>query len=71
VKLTDFPATASARQVLLQSDRLQPGQPVVAVSAPGADRPLIVTSLQQRLVKTGRPLIKHARYYWLVLARAT
>lgn len=25
-------------------------------------------SLQQRLVKTGGRLIKHARYYWLLLA---
>jgi hypothetical protein len=24
--------------------------------------------LQQRLVKTGRRLVKHARHYWLVLA---
>jgi hypothetical protein len=28
-----------------------------------------LTSLQQRLVKTGGRLIKHARYYWLLLAR--
>jgi hypothetical protein len=27
-----------------------------------------LTSLQQRLVKTGGRLVKHARYYWLVLA---
>ena len=27
-----------------------------------------LTSLQQRLVKTGGRLIKHARYYWLQLA---
>jgi hypothetical protein len=27
-----------------------------------------LTSLQQRLVKTGGRLLKHARYYWLVLA---
>jgi len=27
-----------------------------------------LTSLQQRLVKTGARLIKHARYYWLQLA---
>ena len=27
-----------------------------------------LTSLQQWLVKTGRRLIKHARYYWLLLA---
>jgi hypothetical protein len=28
------------------------------------------TSLQQRLVKTGGRLVKHARYYWLMLAEA-
>jgi hypothetical protein len=28
----------------------------------------LLTSLQQRLVKTGGRLIKHARYYWLLLA---
>ena len=27
-----------------------------------------LTSLQQRLVKTGGRLVKHARYYWMVLA---
>jgi hypothetical protein len=27
-----------------------------------------LTSFQQRLVKTGRRLIRHARYYWLLLA---
>jgi hypothetical protein len=27
-----------------------------------------LTSLQQRLAKTGGRLIKHARYWWLVLA---
>ena len=27
-----------------------------------------LTSLQQRLVKTGGRLITHARYYWLLLA---
>jgi Transposase DDE domain group 1 len=29
-----------------------------------------LTSLQQRLVKTGRRLIKHARYYCLLLAQS-
>ena len=29
-----------------------------------------LTSLQQRLVKTGGPLVKHARYYWLLLAES-
>jgi len=28
------------------------------------------TSLQQRLVKTGGRLVKHARYYWLMLAES-
>jgi DDE family transposase len=29
-----------------------------------------LTSLQQRLVKTGGQLIRHARYYWLLLAES-
>jgi hypothetical protein len=29
-----------------------------------------LTSLQQRLVKTGGQLIQHARYYWLMLAKS-
>jgi hypothetical protein len=28
------------------------------------------TSLQERLVKTGGRLVKHARYYWLLLAES-
>ena len=33
-----------------------------------AGRPWSLTSLQQRLVKSGGRLIKQARYYWLLLA---
>ena len=29
-----------------------------------------LTGLQQRLVKTGGRLVKHARYYWLMLAES-
>jgi hypothetical protein len=29
---------------------------------------LSLTSLQQRLVKSGGRLVKHARHYWLMLA---
>jgi hypothetical protein len=29
-----------------------------------------LTSLQQRRVKTGGRLVKHARYYWLLLAES-
>ena len=35
---------------------------------PAAINSWSLTSLQQRLVKTGGRLIKHARYYWLLLA---
>ncbi|MGA9055925.1 MAG: hypothetical protein WB763_05375 [Terriglobia bacterium] len=29
-----------------------------------------LTSLRQRLVKTGARLVKHARYYWLMVAES-
>jgi hypothetical protein len=29
-----------------------------------------LTSLQRRLVKTGGRLVRHARYYWLLLAES-
>ncbi len=35
-----------------------------------APQPSESTSLQQRLVKTGGRLGKHARYYWLLLAES-
>jgi len=37
---------------------------------PGGIRDWSLTSLQQRFVKTGGRLIKHARYYWLLLAES-
>jgi hypothetical protein len=37
---------------------------------PGKIENWSLTSLQQRLVKTGGRLIKHARYYWLLLAES-
>ena len=37
---------------------------------PPALRNWSLTSLQQRLVKTGGRLVKHARYYWLLLAES-
>lgn len=35
---------------------------------PGGIEHWSLTSLQQRVVKTGGRLVKHARYYWLMLA---
>jgi hypothetical protein len=38
------------------------------LALPGGIEDWSVTSVQQRLVKTGGRLVKHARYYWLMLA---
>ena len=47
-----------------QTPSLQLGE---FVAAAGSEN-LSLTSLQQRLVKTGGRLVKRARYYWLLLA---
>src|SRR5271169_80426 len=49
---------------------LQLGQFVAAAGVAQWNRELVATSLQQRLVKTGARLVKHARYYWLLLAES-
>ena len=45
------------------------GRPLGPV-LPGRIEMWSLTSLQQRLVKTGGRMIKHARYYWLMLAES-
>jgi len=40
------------------------------LALPNRIRNWSLTSLQQRLVKTGRRLVKHARYYWSLLAES-
>ena len=51
--------------------RVQPRESVAAArAADGASTRWSLTSLQQRLVKTGGRLVKHARYYWLLLAES-
>ena len=40
------------------------------LALPGRISNWSLTSLQQRLVKTGGRLVKHARYYWLLLAES-
>ena len=47
---------------------LQPGQLVAAARLPNRIKSWSLTSLQHRLMKTGGRLVKHARYYWLLLA---
>ena len=61
------------KRIALGEQNLRP-----EVTATGGWRRLVLparigwslTSLQQRLVKTGGRLIKHARYYWLLLAES-
>ena len=43
---------------------------MAAVGAPARIDSWSLTSLQQRLVKTGGRLLKHARYNWLLLAES-
>ena len=38
------------------------------LTLPGGIENWSLTSMQQRLVKTGGRLVKHARYYWFMLA---
>jgi hypothetical protein len=59
-----------------RNNMLQPGSDSLRDPAPGgpdagqeSDRQQR-SSLQQRLVKTGGRLLKHARYYWLLLAES-
>lgn len=46
------------------------GQPWRRLVLPRRIENWSLTSLQQRLVKTGGRLVKHARYYWLLLAES-
>ena len=41
---------------------------MTATGTAAADQELVADELQQRLMKTGGRLVKHARYYWLLLA---
>src|ERR1039458_9946949 len=69
-RLTHFPDPFSAVQrgaALAERNRLQPGEPVAAAGAAKQDRQLVADELAARLVKTGGRLVKHARYYWLLL----
>jgi hypothetical protein len=44
------------------------GSPARRLALPRRIENWSLTSLQRRLVKTGGRLVKHARYYWLLLA---
>ena len=53
---------------IVECDGLQPGEPMAAAGAAEEDPSLVSQELEQRLVKTGGRLVKHTRYYWLLLA---
>ena len=50
--------------------RLQPGNLWRRLALRARVANWSLTSLQQRLVKTGGRLVKHARHYWLLLAES-
>ena len=62
------PVPGERGPVVAERDCLQSRELVAAPRAAEADRHVSLVSLQQRLVKTGGRLIKHARYFWLLLA---
>jgi hypothetical protein len=53
-----------------ESLRVDPGSRCLPAGAAGSGRQLVAHQLAARLVKTGGRLIKHARYYWLLLAES-
>ncbi len=53
---------------LFAARRAMSGENSCALALPKRIENWSLTSLQQRLVKTGGRLVKHARYYWLLLA---
>ena len=64
--LPSFPSEPSAADA--EPAGLQPGELWRRLGLPRGIENWSLTSLQQRLVKTGGRLVKHARYYWLLLA---
>jgi hypothetical protein len=50
--------------------RLQPRQPVAAAGATDADRHMVADQSPATPCQDGGRLVKHARYYWLLLAES-
>jgi hypothetical protein len=72
-RLDHIPTLEAAERFELSSSEvepagLQPGESVASASVPRGIENWSLTSLRQRLVKTGRRLVKHGTYYWLLLA---
>jgi hypothetical protein len=55
---------------VVEPDRINQGNLWRRLALPKGAEKWSLTSLQQRLVKTGGRLVKHARYYWLLLAES-
>jgi hypothetical protein len=64
------PVPGERGPVAAQRARVQPRQPGRRLLLPKRVDSWSLTSLQQRLVKTGGRLVKHSRYYWLLLAES-
>ena len=70
--LQQVPAIAirTEREETAQADSIRALIAVVILGIAARIDSWSLTSLQQRLVKTGGRLVKHARYYWLLLAES-
>ena len=67
-RLSCQPAPGQPSALAVERTGLQPGESVAGAGAPKRIDHRSLTSLQQRQVKTCGRLVKHARYYWLLLA---
>lgn len=50
--------------------RLQPREPVAALGAAQQNQQLVADQFAAAIGEDGRPVVKHARYYWLLLAES-
>lgn len=68
IPLDSVESDRTVRHGFVDNYVIDPSSPDEIIGPDGSLRPL--TSLQQRLVKTGGRLLKHARFYWLLLAES-
>ena len=62
------PVSGERGPPVAEHHRLQPGNLWRRLAVPTRIDTWSLTSLQQRLIRTGGRLVKHARYYWFLLA---
>jgi hypothetical protein len=68
----ELPSVPVQRCAVAERDRLQSGEPVAAAGAAKENRQLVADEFAAAAGEneTGGRLVKHARYYWLLLAES-